>query len=367
MTTGTIETLADLPFHVSGRYPKPALVGRCTPEGQQHSASREFFEQIRDLSLGLSSLGIEPGSRVALLCESRPEWLIADLAIATASAVSVPVYPTLPPNQVEYILGDAGAAVAIASDEAQAEKVRAAWPRLPALRALVIIDPTGDASAAEQETTLRAVQQQGHQRLMHEDGLGREYKETASALRPDQLATIIYTSGTTGDPKGVMLTHGAIVANVIDSDTMAQVTEDDEALSFLPLSHALERTVVYMYLFKGVTITFAESLETVARDMQQVRPTVMTGVPPDRSGVRSDMGDRDDGERIARAAATHAVGPGGRAGARDGEAGRPGPGACDTADVAAGRPPRVIQDPRAHGWSVAVCRVWRSAVVGIGR
>lgn len=280
MTMPTIQTLADLPFHVAGRYPKPALVRRCTPEGYQSYASRELFEKIRDLSLGLSSLGIEAGTRVALLCESRPEWLVADLAILAAGAVSVPVYPTLPSNQVEYILGDAGATVVIASNEAQAEKVRTGWARLGDLRALVVIDGAADADRDDaRETTLDAVQLRGHQRLMRENGLGREFKEAASALNPDQLATIIYTSGTTGDPKGVMLTHGAVVANVLDADTMVRVTEEDDALSFLPLSHALERTVVYMYLFKGVTITFAESLETVARDMQQVRPTVMVGVP----------------------------------------------------------------------------------------
>lgn len=282
MTASTITTLADLPFHVSGRYPKPELLKRSTADGYDSYGSRECFDIIRDLSLGLATLGVRSGDRVALLCESRPEWLIADLAILTSGAVTVPIYATLPPAQTGFILADAGASVVIVSDETQAEKVRDGWSELSQLRAMVIIDEPDDSESSnedERETTLSAVREQGHKRLMREDGLGREYKEAASSLRPDQLATIIYTSGTTGDPKGVMLTHGAMVANLLDVDTMVQITDEDDALSFLPLSHALERTTAYLYLFKGVTITFAESLDTVARDMQKVRPTLMTGVP----------------------------------------------------------------------------------------
>ena len=279
MAEFTISTLADLPFHVSGRFPKPVLVRRCTADAYDSYASREFFDAVRDASLGLATLGVKPGDRVALLSESRPEWLIADLAILTSGSVTVPIYPTLPPAQVGYILADAGAAVVLVSDETQAEKVRSVWPELAELRMMIVVDALDDVSRDERETTFAGVRQQGHRRLMRENGLGREYKEAAGAIGADQLATIIYTSGTTGDPKGVMLTHRAIVANLLDIDKMTRVTEEDDALSFLPLSHALERTVIYLYLFKGVTITFAESLETVARDMQSVRPTVMTGVP----------------------------------------------------------------------------------------
>ena len=279
MDEPTISTLADLPFHVSGRYPKPELLRRCKADGWDSWASRELFEQVRELSLGLTGLGVRPGRRVGLLSESRPEWVVADLAILACGAVTVPIYPTLPAAQVRYILADAGATVAVAADETQAAKVRAVWPELPDLRALVVIDPPAEAPPAQREMTLAAVQARGHQRLVREDGLARRYKEAVAAIEPDQLATIIYTSGTTGDPKGVMLTHGAIVANLTDVGVLVHVTEDDEALSFLPLSHAFERIVIYLYLFRGTTVTFAESLDTVARDMLRVRPTVMTGVP----------------------------------------------------------------------------------------
>ena len=279
MACPEISTLAGLPFHVAGRYPKPALMRRCTAGGFDVWSSRELFEQVRDLSLGLAALGVEPGSRVAVVSDSRPEWVIADLAILAGGAVTVPIYPTLPPAQVGYVLADAGAVAVVASDETQAAKVRAVRPDLPGLQALLVIDAPADAPARERETTCAAVRAAGRERLMGEDGLARAWKEAASAIEPDRLATIIYTSGTTGDPKGVMLTHGAVIANLADVDTLVSVDDRDDALSFLPLSHAFERAVVYQYLIKGSAVTFAESMETVARDMARVRPTVMTGVP----------------------------------------------------------------------------------------
>ena len=283
MTTAEIRTLADLPFHVAGRHPKPALVGRCSPDGIAVSSSRQFFEQIRDFSLGLKGIGVGPGDRVALICETRPEWMVADLGVLTAGAVTVPIYPTLPAERIRYILADSGATTVVASDAEQAAKVRATQSGLDDLETIVVID--ADSGGAEADSALHSevsftdVERRGHRRLMQEDGLAREFKEAAAAITEDQLATILYTSGTTGDPKGVMLTHGAIVANVIDADTMITISDTDDALSFLPLCHALERQVVYLYLYKGVTVTFAESLETVARDMSRVGPTVMTGVP----------------------------------------------------------------------------------------
>ncbi len=276
MPEAEMRTLADLPFHVSGRYPKSSLVRRCTPDGYEESSSRQFFEDIRDCALGLAGLGVRPGDHVALICETRPEWLVADFGILTIGAVTVPIYPTLTPSLIGFILADAGARVVIASTAEQAEKIREVRAEVPDLQEVVVIDAE---ALAEGERSFAEIRERGHGRLMHENGLGREYKEAARAIGEDQLATIIYTSGTTGTPKGVMLTHGAIVANVVDANTLVAPHDTDEALSFLPLCHALERSVVYLYLYKGVTVTFAESLDTIARDMVRVKPTIMTGVP----------------------------------------------------------------------------------------
>jgi long-chain acyl-CoA synthetase len=277
MTEPLIRTLAELPFHVSGRYPKPVLVRRCVGDGLVDRSSRELFDEVRDLSLGLEGLGVGPGDRVAILSNSRPEWTITDLAILTAGAVTVAVYATLPASQVGYILAHAGARVVVVSDEAQAAKVRAERHRLPALELVVVLDR--EAGVDGDETLWADVVERGHQRLMNENGLGRRYKERALAIEPDALATIIYTSGTTGQPKGVMLSHRNFVINVLDIDAMVTITDDDTALSFLPLSHAFERMIVYLYLYKGATIAFGEAFATLGRDMGLVRPTVMTGVP----------------------------------------------------------------------------------------
>jgi long-chain acyl-CoA synthetase len=275
----TITTLAQLPFHTTGRFPKDTLVRRVWADRFDDWSSRRYFDEIRHLSLGLVSLGVTPGDRVALMSESRPEWLIADAAILTAGAASVPIYPNLPAAQVRYILADSRARAVIVADEEQAAKVRVARADLPDLSAVVVVDRGDDTGVSDGEHSLAEMLGRGHDRLRHENGLGREYKEAAMAIRPDALATIIYTSGTTGDPKGVMLTHAAIVANLLGVDGMIDVTDEDVALSFLPLSHALERTVMYFYLYKGATVTFAESLDTIGRDLVRVSPTVMTGVP----------------------------------------------------------------------------------------
>ena len=279
-----LRTLAALPFHFAGRHPKPALMRRCRGDAVEELSTQELFERIRDFSLGLGALGVEPGDRVAILSDSRPEWVISDLAALTAGAVTAPIYPTLPETQVRYILADSGARVGVVADETQAAKVRAVWDELPNLSALVIMDSAGGPGAAagasgREELSLADATGRGHRRLMAEDGLGREYKERAAAITPDQLATIIYTSGTTGEPKGVMLTHGNVASNVMDGGAVVRVDSEDVALSFLPLSHAFERAVVFLYLYHGVTVTFAESLDTIARDLGAVKPTVMTGVP----------------------------------------------------------------------------------------
>jgi len=276
----SITTLAAIPFHVSGRYPKPLLLRRCQTEKIEELSSQEFFDQVRDLSLGLGTLGVECGDRVAIVSDPRPEWIIADFAILTGGYVSVPIYPTLPAAQMRYILADSSARVAVVADDVQAEKIISVWAELSNLRAVVVMDPGKSNNELEREIlNFDSLQARGHQRLISGDGLGRIYKELAMAITSDALATIIYTSGTTGEPKGVMLSHGNIMSNINDVDAVIKLDSDDEALSFLPLSHAFERTAVMLFLYKGLTVTFAESLETIARDLQRVKPTIMTGVP----------------------------------------------------------------------------------------
>jgi long-chain acyl-CoA synthetase len=276
----TPPTIAQLPFFSSGRFPKPDLVGRCASDGIETISGREFVDRIRDVGLGLTSLGMARGDRVVLLSESRPEWLIADFAILTAGAVTVPVYPTLSAEQVGFIVRDSEASLAIVSNAAQLAKVVAAAGSAPLLRSIVLIDPV-DAPPPAPVTMVAwtEVAVRGHRRLLDSWGVGRAFHDEAKRVRPEDLATIIYTSGTTGEPKGVMLSHANLIANLTGITQVLPLGPDDIALSFLPLCHAFERMVAYVYLVTGVSMIFAESLETVARDLNRVRPTVMTGVP----------------------------------------------------------------------------------------
>jgi long-chain acyl-CoA synthetase len=273
-----VTTIADLPFHVMGRLPKDTCVGRCGKDDIAWSSSKELLEQIRDASLGLGAIGVEAGDRVAIVAESRPEWLIADLAILAAGGVTVPIYPTLSAPQAKYILNDCGAKAAIVSTREQLEKIQIIRHELPHLGAVILMDGW-TAADSPSVVSFASVLERGHQRMTGEWGAGREFRDRARQVRPDALATIIYTSGTTGEPKGVMLSHGNLVSNLKAGALALQISHHDVALSFLPLSHGFERIVAYIYLFTGVTLAFAESLETVARDIKTVRPTLMTGVP----------------------------------------------------------------------------------------
>jgi len=274
----SVATIADLPFHVMGRVPKPMAVARCTSRGLEGMSSKELFERIRDAALGWGALGIGAGDRVAIVSESRPEWLIADLAILSAGGVTVPVYPTLSSLQVRYILSDCGAKATLVSTREQLAKIQKVRHELPNMGAVILMDGWL-ASDSPSTVSFDDLLARGHQRMTAEWGAGREFREAVRRVQPDALATIIYTSGTTGEPKGVMLSHTNLVSNMRAGAVALQLSQDDVALSFLPLSHGFERMVAYIYLFAGVTLAFAESFDTIARDITAVRPTLMTGVP----------------------------------------------------------------------------------------
>jgi long-chain acyl-CoA synthetase len=276
----TPRTIAELPFFAAGRFPKPDLIGRCLGGQITHMSGRELVDAVRDASLGLAGRGMKRGDRIALLSENRPEWLIVDFAVLTAGAVTVPIYPTLSPDQVSFILKDSGASMVVVSSAAQLAKVIEATASVPSVRTIVMLDPLpADATGPVDLVSLADISAEGHRRILDAWGVGREFQETARSIQPGDLATIIYTSGTTGEPKGVMLSHGNLASNVEGVLEVLDLTQDDTALSFLPLCHAFERTVSYVCLASGVSLIFAESIDTIARDLTIVRPTVMSCVP----------------------------------------------------------------------------------------
>lgn len=237
-------------------------------------SSREMESQVRAVTMGLYALDVRVGDRVGILSENRVEWTMADLGVINCGGVDAPIYATQSPKQVAYILSDAGVEVLFISNQAQYDRVRDALDSCPKLRVIISFDPI-DAppgrvmSFSDLLTWGRAADEA-------EPDL---YETLREIVTPESLATLIYTSGTTGDPKGVMLTHANLVSNTLANFRNSELKDGDVALTFLPFSHILERTTIYMYLHAGVSVYYAESVESVARDMVEVRPHFMTSVP----------------------------------------------------------------------------------------
>ena len=231
-------------------------------------------ERVRRLALGLQELGLARGDRVAILSENRPEWAIADWACLTLGMADVPVYPTLPAAQVTHILADSGASAIFVSTDAQAAKIAEIRAQAPELKHVITF---GDTKAEGVELTMAEVEAKGA--AVDTAERAAAWKSGALAVRAGDLATLIYTSGTTGLPKGVMLTHGNLSSNVRTGLTVLPFTLDDTALSFLPLSHVFERTGDYLFWTAGVSIAYAESIDTVPLNMSEVRPTLCMSVP----------------------------------------------------------------------------------------
>jgi len=238
-------------------------------------SSRALADRVRHAALGLQELGIARGARVAILSENRPEWVIADSACLHIGVTDVPVYPTLPAEQIPYILNDSGTVAIFVSSAEQVAKIASIRAECPALRHVIVFTPTrvGGADLTLAELEARGATADGTEATAR-------YREQALAVQPDEVATIIYTSGTTGDPKGVMLTHDNIYSNVIASCAVIPFSGENTCLSFLPLSHIFERmSGYYLMLHTGTSIAYAESIDTVPANMGDVRPTLVCSVP----------------------------------------------------------------------------------------
>jgi long-chain acyl-CoA synthetase len=266
--------LNDLFFDAVERYSSKAAALRYKAGGTWHGIThQELARRVKHTALGLRELGVQPGDRVAIMSPNRPEWAIADFACLTARCADVPVYPTLPAKQAAYVIRDSGAVAAFVADAEQYAKVSETRADIPALRHVILFEGEAADGGA---MTLGSVEKLG----AAAESRSPNYERDARAAKADDVATLIYTSGTTGDPKGVMLTHGNFTSNVVASLPRLPVGAEDSAVSLLPLSHSLERMAGHYTLFHaGVTIAYAESIELVAANMQEIRPSVMIAVP----------------------------------------------------------------------------------------
>ena len=274
----------------AARYgPRPAL-RRRGDDGWETMTWDDYAFGVRHIAAGLVQLGLQQGDRVGILSSNRREWHLADFGILSAGGVTVPVYPTNSSSQVAYVLGHSGCRFAFVENIDQLSKVLLRRDELPDLVRVFLFD-RGDGLDHELIGDLDDLHDLGEKELEEHPTV---IAERAAALHPDDLATIVYTSGTTGRPKGAMLTHGNIAANIDNITRVVPVGPDDRFLSFLPLSHIAERTVSnFGQVLAGGETWFAESLASVPTDLPACRPTVFFAVPrvweKFREGVREKV------------------------------------------------------------------------------
>ena len=233
-------------------------------------------DTIRNFSLGLISLGLKPGEKVSLLSENRPRWAYTDVATLAAGGVLVTIYATNTPKQVAYIVENSDSRFVVVSNNNQLQKVLEMSDKLPKLEHIIIFDPIDGIT--DKDPRVKSI--------LEVSNLGRDYKnqkefdERLSTAGRDDVATLIYTSGTTGDPKGVQLTHNNILSNVESVSKLAPMDNKDICLSFLPLSHSLERmSGHFTTLYNGVVVAYAESIDALVQNIGEVHPSVMVSVP----------------------------------------------------------------------------------------
>lgn len=265
-------------YDTASRYSSKAALMEKTGGIYRSVTYQEMKERVEQLAAFLIEAGLQPGDRVGLLAENRSEWPISDMGIISAGLVNVPIYPTLTPSQISYMLQDSGARAVVVSKSAQLQKIQAIQAECPTLELVILMDPlpADRALASGRLVDFKTVLSEGEVALKQ---VRAKLDERLAAAQPDDLVSLVYTSGTTGNPKGVMLTHGNFASNALAAKEALGFNADQISLSFLPLSHVLERVVNYVMQLCGATIAYAESIDTIAQNLQEVHPTAFVAVP----------------------------------------------------------------------------------------
>ncbi len=263
-----VKTMYDVFALATGRGEKTAMLWKDAAGAWKPISSDDLYGRVRALAAALQGWGVGKGDRVAILSENRWEWAVTDFATLMLGAVDVPLYTTLTPEQLGYMLRDSGAKVAVLSSKEQLRKL-SQTSELPDLKRVVLMD------AVEGELA------ESFAALMEHATNGRDagFDVRAAEAKPEDLATIIYTSGTTGEPKGVMLTHGNLASNLVHSTTPFEFSENDRCISFLPLSHVTARHLDYALMCRAAVVAYCPKVDALKPAMQSVKPTIFVGVP----------------------------------------------------------------------------------------
>ncbi len=267
-------TLAELFLKASVDFNRADALNYKKDGAWRSISSAEMISRSENIALGLYSMGLLKADRIALLAANSPEWTLVDAGCQFTGIIDVPIYTTLAPNSVEYIIKDSGAKIFFLDNRETFERVKEVLPKCATLEKLVFFDFAGiDAPNA---ISLAELEKTGAKLKTEKPHL---IDELVNAVEPGDVATLIYTSGTTGEPKGVMLSHANLIANVINASAEFSFTSNDRPLSVLPLSHVFERSGMYGYILNGTAVYYAESIEKAADNLREVAPTIFVGVP----------------------------------------------------------------------------------------
>ncbi len=263
-----IRRVFDILYKLNNAAPKEDLLASKTNGSWHKYSSTEVLEQVNILCYALMQLGLRKGDKVAIISNNRPEWNFVDFACQQLNLISVPVFPTASPKDLTYILNDAEVKLVFVSSKEVYARLAGIQDQVPDVK-LVYSFNTIEGLPSFQSLT----------------ALGKEHpnpvllKEISDAVTSEDLFTILYTSGTTGVPKGVMLNHRNLISNVEATQSLAPFAPHWRALSFLPLNHVLERMIVFLYLYRNVSVYYAEGIETIGDNLREIKPHIFVTVP----------------------------------------------------------------------------------------
>jgi long-chain acyl-CoA synthetase len=266
-----VSRLFDIPYYQLEHNPKEDSLAS---KSYMHNtwdlySTGKFIDSINQISRALLRMGVKPGDKIALISNNRPEWNIMDLGILQIGAINVPVYPTISHDDYKYIFNHAEVKYVFVSCEEIYLKVKSVRDSVPSLKEVYTFNLIPEAINWKKVAELGS-----------DSSNQDEVDKLKSQVKPDDIATLIYTSGTTGTPKGVMLSHNNLLSNAIASGKrLPKRVLGGKALSFLPVCHVFERMLLYLYMYNSISIYYAESIDTISRDVNEVKPDIMTAVP----------------------------------------------------------------------------------------
>jgi len=267
-----VETISQLFLNTVKSYPKDDLMLYKKEGSYVPISTEEFANRVKYFSLGLRDLGLDPGDKLIILSENRPEWVMTDFASLCLGAITVPIYTSLVSEQIKYIIDNSDAKIVVYSGPELGSKIEAVRSQLLKVTHYITFESEAPVGVIAHDQVMK----RGEKIYEENPSL---FDQVALEVKPADVASIIYTSGTTGVPKGVMLTQNNFVSNVKSTAEVLEFSDKDKVLSWLPLSHSFERIATFTYLYRGCSIGYAESMEKVGENMPELKPTVVVSVP----------------------------------------------------------------------------------------